>query len=123
MKALLPLLLLAMTSVASAADIGPCNTPATRLEIAATLRLASEDRPVNIAFRTKSEGVKVPPYLAAKYPDEMSIVLQYEFKQLNVWDDRFEVVLWFKGYPERLVVPFNAIKAFYDRSEPKCYEN
>jgi hypothetical protein len=122
MKALLPLLLLATTSAAFAADIGPCNTKATRFEIAATLRLASEDRPVNINFRTRAEGVKVPSYLAAKYPDEMSIVLQYEFKQLNVRDDRFEVVVWFKGYPERLVVPYNAIKAFYDKSEPKCFE-
>ena len=84
---------------------------ATKVEMAVTLRLASEDRPVNIKFRTRAEGVKVPSYLAAKYPDEMSIVLQYEFKQLNVRDDRFEVVVWFRGYPERLVVPFNAVKA------------
>ena len=123
MKALLPFLLLAMTSAASAAEIGPCNTQAARFDIAATLRLAAEDRPVNINFRTQAEGVKVPSYLAKRHPDEMSIVLQYQFGQLNVRDDRFEVVLWFKGYPERLVVPFNAIKAFYDRSEPKCFEN
>jgi hypothetical protein len=41
-------------------------------------------------------------------------------RQLNVKDDRFEVLVWFKGYPERLVVPFNAIKALYDRTELKC---
>ena len=119
----IPFLLLAMTSVVSAADIGPCNTPATRVEMAATLRLASEDRPVNLTLRTKAEGVKVPRYLAAQHPDEISLVLQYQFAQLNVRDDRFEVVLWFKGYPERLVVPFHAIKAFYDKAEPKCFEN
>jgi hypothetical protein len=123
MKALLPIVLLAMTSAANAADVGPCNTPATRVEMAVTLRLAAEERPVNITFRTRADGVKVPSYLATKYPDEISIVLQYQFGQLNVRDDRFEVVLWFKGYPERLVVPFNAIKAFYDKSEPKCFEN
>jgi hypothetical protein len=123
MKTLLPLLLLAMPSAASAADVGPCNTAATKVEMAVTLRLASEDRPVNINFRTRAEGVKVPSYLAAKYPDEMSIVLQYEFKQLNVRDDRFEVVVWFKGYPERLVVPFNAVKALYDKDELKCSDD
>jgi hypothetical protein len=123
MKALLPFLLLAMTSIASAAEIGPCNAPATRLEMAASLRLASADRPVNINLRTKAEGVKVPSYLAKQHPDDLWIVLQYQFAQLNVRDDRFEVVLWFKGYPERLVVPFSAIKAFYDKGEPKCFEN
>ncbi len=123
MKALLPLLLLATIPAATAAEVGPCGTPLARLEMAGTLRLASEDRPVNINFRTKAEGVKVPPYLAQQHPDEMSIVLQYQFGQLNVRDDRFEVVLWFKGYPERLVVPFSAIKAFYDNSAPKCFEN
>jgi hypothetical protein len=70
--------------------------------MAATLRLAAEERPVNITFRTRADGVKVPSYLATQFPDEMSIVLQYQFGQLNVRDDRFEVVLWFKGYPERL---------------------
>jgi hypothetical protein len=123
MKALLPFLLLAMTSAASATEIGPCNTQATRVEMAATLRLASEDRPVDINFRTKAEGVKVPAYLAKQHPDDLWIVLQYQFEQLNVRDDRFEVVLWFKGYRERLVVPFNAVKAFYDNSAPKCFEN
>jgi len=120
MKALPPFLLLAMTSVASAADIGPCNTPAMRIEMAATLRLAAEERPVNITFRTKAGGVRVPSYLLTKYPEEMSIVLQYEFAQLNIRDDRFEVVLRFKGYPELLVVPFNAIKALYDKTDLKC---
>jgi len=120
MKIALPFLLLAMTSVASAADIGPCNTSAMRIEMAATLRLAAEERPVNITFRTKAEGVRVPSYLLTKYPEEMSIVLQYEFAQLNVRDDRFDVVLRFKGHPERLVVPFNAIKALYDKTDLKC---
>lgn len=123
MKALIPFLLLAMMSVASGAKAEPCSTPATRVEMAATLRRAAEERPVNITFRTRADGAKVPSYLVKKYPDELSIVLQYQFGQLNVRDDRFEVVLWFKGYPERLVVPFNAVTAFYDRDELKCSAN
>ena len=123
MKALLPFLLLAMMSAATAAEVGPCSTPMAKLKMAATLRLASEDRPVNVNFRTQAEGVKIPPYLTKQYPDDMSIILQYQFAQLNVTDDRFEVVVWFKGYPERLVVPFNAVRAFYDNAKLQCLEN
>ena len=98
----------------------PCSTTPARYNIAETLWQAAEEHPVHITFMTRSEGVKMPAYLVAKYPDEMTVVLQYEFGKLNVRDDRFEVVVWFKGYPERLVVPFNVIKAFYDRTELKC---
>ena len=65
---------------------------------------------------TRTEGVRMPAYILAKYPDEMTAVLQYEFGKLNVKDDRFEVFVWFKRYPERLVVRFDAIRAFYDRT-------
>ena len=46
----------------------------------------------------------------------MTIVLQYQFWDLFVWDERFEVKLSFTNVPERLVVPFSAVKAFYDPS-------
>jgi stringent starvation protein B len=98
----------------------PCSTTPARYNIAETLWQAAEEHPVHITFMTRSDGVKMPAYLIAKYPDEMTIVLQYEFGKLNVKDDRFEVQVWFKGYPERLVIPFDAIKAFYDRTELKC---
>jgi hypothetical protein len=121
MKPLLPFLLLAMMSVASGAKAEPCNTPTTRVEMAATLRRAAEDHPVSINFLTKAEGVKLPAHLLSKYPDDITIILQYEFARLNVKDDRFEVVLWFKGRSDWVVVPFNAIKAFYDKTELKCF--
>ena len=98
----------------------PCSTTPARYNIAETLWQAAEEHPVHITFMTRSEGVKMPAYLIAKHPDEMTVVLQYEFGKLNVKDDSFEALVWFKGYPERLVVPFNAIKAFYDRTELKC---
>jgi hypothetical protein len=50
----------------------------------------------------------------------MTIILQEDFAQLNVRDDRFDVVLRSKTYPERLTVPFAAIKAFWDKAELKC---
>ena len=107
-------------AASGAAAAEPCGPPPARFIIAETLWQAAEQHPVHITFMTRFEGVKMPGYLQVKYPDEMTIVLQYEFGRLNVKDDRFEVLVWFKGYPERLVVPFDAIKAFYDRTELKC---
>jgi uncharacterized protein len=69
-----------------------------------------------ITFLSKAEGVKLSPRLLAQYPDEMTIILQHQFWDLAVSDDRFEVGLSFGGVPERLVVPFHAIKSFFDPS-------
>jgi uncharacterized protein len=69
-----------------------------------------------ITFLSKAEGVKLSPRLLAQYPDEMTIILQHQFWDLVVTDDRFEVGLSFGGVPERLVVPFHAIKSFFDPS-------
>jgi hypothetical protein len=69
-----------------------------------------------ITFLSTAEGVKLSPRLLAQYPDEMTIILQHQFWDLVVHDDRFEVGLSFGGIPERLVVPFAAIKSFFDPS-------
>jgi uncharacterized protein len=69
-----------------------------------------------ITFLSKAEGVKLSPRLLAQYPEEMTIILQHQFWDLVVSEDRFEVGLSFGGVPERLVVPFNAIKSFLDPS-------
>jgi uncharacterized protein len=69
-----------------------------------------------ITFVSTAEGVKLSPRLLAQYPDEMTVILQHQFWDLVVTDDRFEVGLSFGGIPERLVVPFTAIKSFLDPS-------
>ena len=69
-----------------------------------------------ITFMTQAEGVKLSPRLMAQYPDEMTIILQHQFWDLVVTEERFEVGLSFGGVPERLVVPFTAIKSFLDPS-------
>jgi hypothetical protein len=91
-----------------------------RLALAETLRLAAEDRPVNVVFDTTAEGVKLPDHLKAKFPGEMTVILQYQFERLTVKDDRFDVLLWFKGSPVRLFVPFATIRQFWDRTDLKC---
>ena len=69
-----------------------------------------------ITFLSTAEGVKLSPRLLAQYPEEMTIILQHQFWDLVVTEDRFEVGLSFGGIPERLVVPFAAIKSFFDPS-------
>lgn len=69
-----------------------------------------------ISFLTQAPGVVLSKRLREKYPAEMTIVLQHRFWDLIVSDDRFEVKLTFDGIPERLVVPFAAIKVFIDPS-------
>src|SRR6202171_3820916 len=69
-----------------------------------------------ITFVSTAEDVKLSPRLLAQYPEEMTIILQHQFWDLVVSEDRFEVGLSFGGIPERLVVPFNSIKSFFDPS-------
>ena len=69
-----------------------------------------------ISFDTLAPGAFISKRLREKYPEEMTIVLQHRFWDLAVTDERFEVKLTFDGIPERLVVPFNSIKVFFDPS-------
>jgi len=69
-----------------------------------------------IAFDTHGPGVSVSSRLKQQYPEEMTIVLQHQFWDLEVTNERFEVKLSFNNIPERLVIPFTQIKAFYDPS-------
>jgi uncharacterized protein len=69
-----------------------------------------------ITFVSTADGVKLSPRLLAQYPEEMTVILQHQFWDLVVTEDRFEVGLSLGGIPERLVVPFSAIKSFFDPS-------
>lgn len=69
-----------------------------------------------ISFDTEAPGVTLSKRLKEKYPREMTIVLQHRFWDLAVTEERFEVKLTFDGIPERLVVPFAAVKVFFDPS-------
>src|SRR5437879_8625601 len=69
-----------------------------------------------ISFDTRAEGVRLSPRMHAQYPEEMTVVLQHQFWDLEVTEDGFEVGVSFGGAPERLAVPFAAIKGFFDPS-------
>jgi hypothetical protein len=113
-------LLFAAFALASPAAAEPCSSFPARIELAAALRRAAEDHPVNVAFDSRAEGVTLPDWLSAQYPDDMAIVLQHQFHRLKVLDSSFEVGLWFKGRYARLVIPFAAINGFWDDGAWKC---
>lgn len=69
-----------------------------------------------ITFRTHAPGVIIPDSLRARYPDEMTIVLEHQFWDLEVYADRFRVILKFSGQPQPITIPLKAITRFFDPS-------
>ena len=71
---------------------------------------------IYITFLTEHPGVVLSDELKARYPNEMTIVLQHEFWGLDVGDDRFGVTLSFNNVSQRVEIPFEAITVFADPS-------
>lgn len=69
-----------------------------------------------ISFRSNDPGVSLPDYLRAKYPEEMTVVLQHQYWDLILGADFFEVTVSFNKQQERIRVPFAALSAFVDPS-------
>ncbi len=69
-----------------------------------------------ITFRTHAPGVRLSTRMRELYPEEMTIILQHQFEDLKVTDHGFEVGLSFKGIPELLLIPFDAMTGFFDPS-------
>ncbi len=69
-----------------------------------------------ITFMTDYPGVDIPEYLRERYPGEMTIVLQYQFYDLSVDQEKMSVTLSFNNVPERLTIPLSAISIFADPS-------
>ena len=69
-----------------------------------------------VTFKTQAPGVSAPADLLSKYADEMTIVLQHQFWDLEVEETTFSVTLKFGGQPKRLHVPYAAVTRFYDPS-------
>ncbi|GAB5470225.1 MAG: ClpXP protease specificity-enhancing factor SspB [Rhodospirillales bacterium] len=83
------------------------------LEIAADTGLPGNHH-LFITFRSQGPGVEIADYLVARYPDEMTIVLQHEYWGLEIEEERFSVTLSFSNRHERLVIPFDSVVAFAD---------
>ncbi|MDR0967466.1 MAG: ClpXP protease specificity-enhancing factor SspB [Rickettsiales bacterium] len=69
-----------------------------------------------ITFNTRTPGVVIPDFLRMRYPNVMTIVLQYAFSNLNVNDTEFGVTLTFDGRPFYIRIPFDALLEFKDTS-------
>jgi hypothetical protein len=69
-----------------------------------------------ISFRSNDPGVTLPDYLRAKYPEEMTIVLQHQYWDLIIKPESFEVTVSFNKQQEHIKVPFAALSAFVDPS-------
>ena len=69
-----------------------------------------------ITFLTNYPGVEIPPYLHDEYPEEITIVLQYQFWELTIEKNYFSVVLSFNENDEKVRVPFKSIVNFSDPS-------
>lgn len=69
-----------------------------------------------ITFDTLHPDVEIADWLSDRYPEEMMLVLQHEFEDLDVVKSGFSVTLRFGGSPETIFVPFEAVKSFVDPS-------
>lgn len=87
----------------------------TALEQAASEGLPGEHH-FFISFQTRYPGVNISPMLRERYPEEMTIVVQHQFWDLDVTDEGFSISLSFNNVPETLVIPFDAMTAFADPS-------
>ena len=82
-------------------------------------QVASESAPPGdhhfyITFRSKAPGVKMADHLVQRFPDEMTIVVQHQFWDLEVHEGHFEIVLKFNGVPQHISIPFAAMTRFVD---------
>ena len=67
-----------------------------------------------LTFKTRDPGVVIPEFLKLRYPEIMTIVLQYSFTNLNVAEEEFGVQLTFDGRPFYIRVPYSALVEFKD---------
>lgn len=67
-----------------------------------------------IAFKTRAPGVDLPKHLLERYPDEMTIVIQHRYWDLQVGEERFSIGLSFNQVPAKLTIPYSAVTGFVD---------
>lgn len=86
------------------------------LERVSKLERLPGDHHFYVTFRTRTQGVQMADYLKDRFPDEMTIVVQHQYWDFQVFDDRFEIILKFSGVPQHLRIPFAAVSRFFDPS-------
>ena len=102
-------------------DYGRLMQSALRgLMVEVLARIAKEGLPGEhyfyIGFDTRHPGTDIPVWLRKRHPEDIIIVIQYEYSDLAVLSDRFSIQLNFSNRPARLIVPFDAVRTFVDPS-------
>ncbi|MEO1420778.1 MAG: ClpXP protease specificity-enhancing factor SspB [Pseudomonadota bacterium] len=69
-----------------------------------------------VTFDTRHPQSGLADWLRDRYPEEMTVVIQHWFENLEVGDDGFSITLNFGDNPEPLFIPFDAIRTFVDPS-------
>jgi hypothetical protein len=86
------------------------------LKKVATQKALPGDHHFYITFKTRLPGVQMADHLKDRFPDEMTIVIQHQYWDFEVHNDRFEIILKFSGVPQHLRIPFAAVTRFVDPS-------
>ncbi len=86
------------------------------LEVVAEEGMLPGDHFFYVSFRSSFPGVRIPAFLRASYPDEVTIILQHQFWDLEVDREAFSVSLNFNASRQRVTVPFDALTSFVDPS-------
>tara|TARA_A100001011_G_scaffold386365_1_gene462057 strand:- start:6180 stop:6605 length:426 start_codon:yes stop_codon:yes gene_type:complete len=69
-----------------------------------------------ISFFTNYPSVRIPDWLKEKYPEEMTIVIQHEFYDLNVEENFFEITLSFSDIKTSIKIGYDSVISFADPS-------
>ncbi|QQR72795.1 MAG: hypothetical protein IPJ17_15015 [Holophagales bacterium] len=106
-----------MTS--SAIDYSALVRRALRGVVREALALAARDglpgeNHFYLSFSTRADGVELPRGMRDLHPERLTIILQHQFWDLEVDEDRFAVTLSFGGQRQRIAVPFSAVESFAD---------
>ncbi|VAW10540.1 FIG01011804: hypothetical protein [hydrothermal vent metagenome] len=102
-------------------DYQKMTQDALRGVVRAALKIAARDglpgdHHFFVAFSTGAPGVNISARLRERHPEEMTIVIQHQYWDLDVTQNKFTIKLSFNNIPETLVVPFAAVKGFLDPS-------
>ena len=69
-----------------------------------------------ITIDTQHPETDIPDWLRAEYPEQITIVLQFEYSDLEVSEDGFGVRMSFADKPAMIYAPFDAVLTFVDPS-------
>ena len=76
----------------------------------------SKNNHLYITFFTNHKNVELPNWLKQKYPEEMTVVIQYEYNNLKVNKNNFSISLSFNGIKTNLTIDYKSIISFADPS-------